>query len=42
MLVEAHDRAALEHEADWLVREIRLYLKRTLKRLDVRRARCSR
>jgi benzoyl-CoA-dihydrodiol lyase len=34
-LVEAHDRALAEHEADWLVREIRLYLKRTLKRLDV-------
>jgi benzoyl-CoA-dihydrodiol lyase len=34
-LVEAHDRALLEQEADWLVREIRLYLKRTLKRLDV-------
>jgi len=34
-LVEAHDRALLEHEGDWLVREIRLYLKRTLKRLDV-------
>jgi benzoyl-CoA-dihydrodiol lyase len=34
-LVEAHDRALLEHEADWLVRELRLYLKRTLKRLDV-------
>jgi benzoyl-CoA-dihydrodiol lyase len=34
-LVEAHDRALLAHEADWLVREIRLYLKRTLKRLDV-------
>jgi len=33
--VEAHDRALLEQEADWLVREIRLYLKRTLKRLDV-------
>ena len=33
--VEAHDRALLEHETDWLVREIRLYLKRTLKRLDV-------
>ena len=33
--VEAHDRLLLEHEADWLVREIRLYLKRTLKRLDV-------
>ncbi|HZP35594.1 MAG TPA: 2,3-epoxybenzoyl-CoA dihydrolase [Methylomirabilota bacterium] len=34
-LVEAHDRALLEHEGDWLAREIRLYLKRTLKRLDV-------
>ncbi|MGH7373794.1 MAG: 2,3-epoxybenzoyl-CoA dihydrolase [Candidatus Rokuibacteriota bacterium] len=34
-LVEAHDRALLEHDADWLVREIGLYLKRTLKRLDV-------
>jgi benzoyl-CoA-dihydrodiol lyase len=34
-LVEAHDRALLAREADWLVREIRLYLKRTLKRLDV-------
>jgi benzoyl-CoA-dihydrodiol lyase len=34
-LVEAHDRALAQHEADWLVREIRLYLKRTLKRLDV-------
>ena len=34
-LVEAHDRALLQHDADWLVREIRLYLKRTLKRLDV-------
>ena len=34
-LVEAHDRTLLQHEADWLVREIRLYLKRTLKRLDV-------
>jgi len=34
-LVEAHDRVLLEHDADWLVREIRLYLKRTLKRLDV-------
>jgi len=33
--VEAHDRALQQHEADWLVREIRLYLKRTLKRLDV-------
>ena len=34
-LVEAHDRTLLQHEADWLVREIRLYLKRTWKRLDV-------
>jgi benzoyl-CoA-dihydrodiol lyase len=34
-LVEAHDRALQEHAADWLVREIRLYLKRTFKRLDV-------
>jgi benzoyl-CoA-dihydrodiol lyase len=34
-LVEAHDRALAEHGDDWLVREIRLYLKRTLKRLDV-------
>jgi benzoyl-CoA-dihydrodiol lyase len=34
-LVEAHDRALAQHEVDWLVREIRLYLKRTLKRLDV-------
>ena len=34
-LVEAHDRALLEHDADWLVREIRLYVKRTLRRLDV-------
>jgi benzoyl-CoA-dihydrodiol lyase len=34
-LVEAHDRALADHQADWLVREIRLYLRRTLKRLDV-------
>jgi len=34
-LVEAHDRALEQHAAHWLVREIRLYLKRTLKRLDV-------
>jgi benzoyl-CoA-dihydrodiol lyase len=34
-LVEAHDRALQEHAADWLVREIRLYLKRTFKRIDV-------
>ena len=34
-LVEACDRLLSAHAADWLVREIRLYLKRTLKRLDV-------
>jgi benzoyl-CoA-dihydrodiol lyase len=34
-LVEAYDRCLIEHAADWLVREIRLFLKRTLKRLDV-------
>ncbi|OGK91157.1 MAG: benzoyl-CoA-dihydrodiol lyase, partial [Candidatus Rokubacteria bacterium RBG_16_73_20] len=34
-LVEAYDRALAAHRDDWLVREIRLYLKRTLKRLDV-------
>jgi benzoyl-CoA-dihydrodiol lyase len=34
-LVEAYDRTLLDHASDWLVREIRLYLKRTLKRLDV-------
>jgi benzoyl-CoA-dihydrodiol lyase len=34
-LVEAHDKALQEHAADWLVREIRLFLKRTFKRLDV-------
>jgi benzoyl-CoA-dihydrodiol lyase len=34
-LVEACDRVLADHAADWLVREIRLYLKRTLKRLDV-------
>src|SRR5262245_10524476 len=33
--VEAHDRLLSRFAADWLVREIRLYLKRTLKRLDV-------
>ena len=32
--VEAHDRLLADHAGDWLVREIRLYLKRTLKRLD--------
>jgi benzoyl-CoA-dihydrodiol lyase len=34
-LVEAYDRILQQYEADWLVREIRLYLKRTWKRLDV-------
>jgi benzoyl-CoA-dihydrodiol lyase len=33
--VEAHDRFLAEHAADWLVREVRLYLKRVLKRIDV-------
>jgi benzoyl-CoA-dihydrodiol lyase len=30
-----HDRLLLEHQDDWLANEIVLYLKRTLKRLDV-------
>ena len=34
-LVEAYDRLLEQHAAHCLVREIRLYLKRTLKRLDV-------
>jgi len=34
-LVESHDRALAEHAGDWLLREITLYLKRTLARLDV-------
>jgi len=34
-LAEAYDRLLDAHATDWLVREIRLYLKRTLKRLDV-------
>jgi benzoyl-CoA-dihydrodiol lyase len=34
-LVEAHDRLLTALAGDWLAREIRLYLKRTLKRLDV-------
>jgi benzoyl-CoA-dihydrodiol lyase len=33
--VEAYDRFLVEHGDDWLVREIRLFLKRTFKRLDV-------
>jgi benzoyl-CoA-dihydrodiol lyase len=34
-LVEAYDRNLQNFADDWLVREIRLYLKRTFKRLDV-------
>jgi benzoyl-CoA-dihydrodiol lyase len=34
-LVAAHDRLLAEHQADWLVREIRLFWRRVLKRLDV-------
>ncbi len=34
-LVEAYDALLAEHTDDWLVREIVLYWKRTLKRLDV-------
>jgi benzoyl-CoA-dihydrodiol lyase len=34
-LVEAYDRALAARGDDWLVREIRLYLKRTFKRLEV-------
>jgi benzoyl-CoA-dihydrodiol lyase len=33
-LVEAYDRLLAAHERDWFIREVRLYLKRTLKRLD--------
>jgi len=33
--VLAHDQFLLDHHDDWLAREIVLYLKRTLKRLDV-------
>ena len=33
--VAAHDAALLAHKDDWLVREITLYLRRTLKRIDV-------
>ena len=34
-LVEAYDRLLATHREDWLVREIRLYLKRTFKRIEV-------
>src|SRR5262249_61897822 len=33
-LVEAYDRGLLEGEGDWLLREVRLFWKRTLKPLD--------
>jgi benzoyl-CoA-dihydrodiol lyase len=33
--VLAHDRLLLDHADDWLATEVTLYLKRTLKRLDV-------
>ena len=33
--VEAHDRCLADHASDWLAREVRLYLKRVFKRLDV-------
>ncbi|MBI1737167.1 MAG: benzoyl-CoA-dihydrodiol lyase [Candidatus Rokubacteria bacterium] len=33
--VDAYDRLLADHAGDWLVREIRLYLKRVFKRLDV-------
>ncbi len=32
---EAYDRLLEDHQGDWLVREVRLYLRRVLKRLDV-------
>jgi benzoyl-CoA-dihydrodiol lyase len=34
-LVESYDKFLLDHGGEWLAREIVLYLKRTLKRLDV-------
>jgi len=34
-MVEAADKALLDNQDDWLVREITLYLKRTFKRIDV-------
>jgi benzoyl-CoA-dihydrodiol lyase len=33
--VEAYDRLLTDHPTDWLLREIRLYLKRVFKRIDV-------
>jgi benzoyl-CoA-dihydrodiol lyase len=34
-VVEAYDKLLADHAGDWLVREIRLYLRRVFKRLDV-------
>jgi benzoyl-CoA-dihydrodiol lyase len=34
-VIEAYDRVMLDHAGDWLVREIRLFLRRTFKRIDV-------
>ena len=34
-LVEKAEKALMDHAGHWLVREVRLYIKRTLKRLDV-------
>jgi len=33
--VEAYDRLLLGHPSDWFLREVRLYLRRVLKRIDV-------
>ncbi|MGH8873078.1 MAG: 2,3-epoxybenzoyl-CoA dihydrolase [Acidimicrobiia bacterium] len=33
-LVEGHDRLLVEHEGDWFLREVTLYWKRLLKRVD--------
>jgi benzoyl-CoA-dihydrodiol lyase len=33
--VETYDRLLLAHQGDWFLREVRLYLKRVLKRIDV-------
>jgi benzoyl-CoA-dihydrodiol lyase len=33
--MEAYDRLLLGHQGDWFLREVRLYLKRVLKRIDV-------
>jgi len=34
-MMAAHDAALMAHQDHWLVREVTLYLKRTLKRIDV-------